>query len=107
METIKGIIDSLSFESGAVVVAILSMIVMVGMSRFGVKKIKWSLALTLPFIIANVFYWVPVFLGASLSEYGTWAPIFIIPWYVAGFLASSLIVAVVNRRKRKGNERSG
>jgi hypothetical protein len=90
-----------------VVVAILSMVISLGIVYSRFNKHKWVLALTVPFVIANVLYWSPVMLGADSLEYGSWAPLFVIPWYLAGALSSALIVFVFNRRLRSGTERRG
>jgi hypothetical protein len=103
----KELIGSLSLGSGAVVVAILSLVISLGIGRLRFKKIKWLLALTMPFIIANVIYWYPVMLGADSSEYSIWAPLFIISWYLAGSLASALSVVVINRRQLNENKKRG
>jgi len=93
---------SLSLGSGAAVVAIISMVIALGITRSRFKKIKWLLVFTVPFIIANVLYWPPGMFGADSSKYAEyifWAPVVIIPWCLAGSLASALIVIVINRRQ--------
>jgi hypothetical protein len=52
---------------------------------------RWSATLICPIIVAAMLYWLPVFLGASPSEYGAWAVIFIGTWSVAGVCTSLLI----------------
>lgn len=97
---------NLSLESGAVVVAILSIVISLGIGRFKFKKINWLLALTMPLIITNLLYWSPVILGADSSEYSTWAPLFIIPWYLAGSFASALTMVIQNRIQLNENKKN-
>ena len=100
------IIDSLSLESGAVVVAILSMVISLGIvySRFNKQMGTCSYC---SICYRKCALLVPVMLGADSLEYGTWTPLFIIPWYLAGALSSALIVVVFNRRLSSGTERRG
>jgi len=98
----KDIINSLSFGSGALVIAIVSGLIAIGLSRIEAKKIKWLSGLIVPFLIAYFLYWSPVyFFGSDPSEYSAWAGIFIIPWYAAGTLASVLVIFVMNRIKEQ------
>jgi hypothetical protein len=97
----KEIIESLSLESGAVFVAIVSAIVTVGMNRIFNLKFKWAIILSIPFFVANALYWSPVLLGSNSSEYAAWAPLFIIPWYVVGMLSSSLLGYIINKQRHE------
>ncbi len=99
----KEIINSLSVETGALVVAILSMVLSYGICRLKLKKFKWSINLSMPFIVANLLYWSPVFFGAESSQYATWAPLFIVYWFIAGAIAS-ILVMLFNRNKINQNQ---
>ena len=101
----KEIINSLSFGSAALLVAIVSAIISFGLSRVESKKIKWMSGLIIPFFIAYFLYWSPVFFfGADPSEYGAWSGIFIIPWYAAGTFASILVLFIIDRIKHQRKE---
>src|SRR5215472_8318096 len=52
---------------------------------------RWSATLVCAIIVAWMLYWLPVFLGASPSESGAWAVIFIGIWSVAGVCMSLFI----------------
>jgi amino acid permease len=97
-QQVRALIDSLSLFSGAVVVAVLSVVVVwllaVVCPDFG--KL-W--ALIAPFIIAFCLYWSPVWLGADPSEYHAWAFVFILPWFLAGAIPAWTIVRILDKRR--------
>jgi hypothetical protein len=55
------------------------------------------LALLVPFVLSNCLYWFPGWHGANADEFMAWAPLFIIPWSLAGALPS--VIAVLFIRK--------
>lgn len=92
---------ALSLNSGAVVVAIVSALVSAGATSLHSKAQTWAVAILAPLAVAAALYWLPA-VGAESSEYSEhfhWAPIFIVPWYVAGLLASVLVVTLLGRRR--------
>ncbi len=95
------LVQSLTLRSGAVVVALMSAILAFVWARLPSTAPRWLLALSSPFVIAYSLYWLPVWRGASPSEYSTWAPLFIAPWYVAGAIMSSLVIYLDRRRQRR------
>ena len=62
--------------------------------------LRRGIASAIPFILAYALYWSPVWLGADPSEYANWAPLFIMPWFLAGLLASATVIYLSNRRRR-------
>lgn len=99
----RDIINSLSLGSGALVVAIISGLMAVGLSRIKSKKIVWVTGIIVPFLIAHLLYWAPIyFYGSNPSEYSSWSGIFITPWYAAGLIISILVFFIT--RKLKINE---
>lgn len=96
------IVNRLSVESGAVVVAVVSALMAIIWLRCTSQRLAWLLALLAPFVVASSLYSVPVWRGADPLEFAAWAPLFIGPWYLAGAVASSFVVflGVVLRRHR-------
>jgi predicted membrane protein len=97
---IIGILEILPFWSVTAIVAMFSALVTFGVIRGPLLKFKWIFTLTLPFPIAYSIYWAPVWLGANVSEYAVWAPLFIIPWYVASVALSVLLLQLSGKLKR-------
>jgi hypothetical protein len=85
-------LQSLSLQSCAAIVALVSALLAFVWARFPSGVASWLFALLMPLVISCSLYWLPVFMGADAYEYAAWAPIFIVPWYVAGAIASSLVV---------------
>jgi hypothetical protein len=95
----REIMNSLSLESGALVVAVASSVMAVAWARIRTTALKWLLALCMPLVLANCLYWSSVWLGALPYEYATWAPLFILPWYAAGTVASAVVVFFLTRKR--------
>jgi hypothetical protein len=93
-------LESLTLQSGAVVVALVSALLAFVWARLP-RTQMWLLGLIAPLIIAYTLYWLPAWHRASPSEYSTWAPLFIAPWYVTGALLSSLVIYFDTRRRRR------
>ncbi|MGP8250494.1 MAG: hypothetical protein ACLQHF_00570 [Terracidiphilus sp.] len=58
-------------------------------------------SLVVPFTLANCFYWPQVENSAALPDYWTWAPVFIIPCFLAGAVASVAAVLFIRRSSPK------
>ena len=95
-------IDSLSLFSGAILIGVVSTAV-VGLLVFVLPKVPgWIWALSVPFILAYCFYWSPVwFRAGGSSEFGAWAIAFIVPWFLAGFFPSAILVWILEKRRAK------
>ncbi|MDD5472117.1 MAG: hypothetical protein PHP05_09415, partial [Sideroxydans sp.] len=78
------LLNSLSFESGSVVVALASAALAFIWAQVLNHMVRWVLGVVTPFVLAYSLYWSPVWLGADTSEFSSWAPIFIAPWFLAG-----------------------
>lgn len=99
-DTIRYIIDileTLPFWTVTAIVAVFSALITFSITRGPLLKFKWIVILTLPFPIAYSVYWAPVRLGANVSEYAVWAPLFIIPWYLAGVALSVLLLRLFGK----------
>jgi len=56
----------------------------------------------MPFGIAYVIYWAPVWISHStnVADYSAWAPIFYGSWGLPGVIASLVGVYVIGRRRK-------
>ena len=93
------IIQSISLESGALIVAGISFVICLVASFYPIAK--WVLALVVPFLISNLIYWSPVILGRPKSEYIAWAFAFILPWTVSGIIAAVTAAYIGGKYKIK------
>jgi hypothetical protein len=97
--SMRAFAESLSLQSGAAFVAAASAIAAVVWARLQ-SKLSWIACLSIPLVVASTLYWSPVLFGAPSSEYATWAPVFIVPWYAAGAAASAAVLLVIRRSRR-------
>ena len=67
------LIESLSLKSGALVVAMASVVLAAGSAQVRSSQVRWVLALIGPLLVPYSLYWSPVWLGASSLEYQVWA----------------------------------
>ena len=66
------------------------------------SRVREVLVVVVPLVVAYTLYWAPVRgAGRDLSEYSTWAPVFIAPWYLAGFAASATVHGLVSWLRRR------
>jgi hypothetical protein len=107
---IKAFIESLSFTSGAVLIAILSPgIVWLLCSVFAasIRKV-WVVVVVVPFVLACCLYWSSAwFSGGSQyeralirSELHNWQFLFITAWFLAGAIPSAAIGGLLRRRAK-------
>ena len=94
------LLHKLSLESGAVVVLMLSAALTLGFSFIERRPLRLVLSLAAPSAVAYCLFWLPVWLGASASEYSSWAGILIVPWAAVGTIASVFVVVVVGTLRR-------
>ena len=98
-------LESLSFVSGPILSAVLSVaVVWLLCSQFPIKLyFVWILAV--PFAIAYILYWSPVWLGADdVSQYGAWAFLGVGMLFVAGFFPSAFLALFLRKRRRRLEE---
>ena len=96
----KAFIDSLSVTSGAVLIAVCSMVLVLPLCWLR-SSIRWLGVLVVPFVLATCLYWSPVWLGDNSSEYSSWAVLFIGRWTLAGTVPSAVIVLIFGRQPKK------
>jgi hypothetical protein len=94
-------IDSLSLARGALVIALVSGVVALAFARLRSTALAWTCALLVPVVLAPVLYWTPVWSGENAYEYRTWIAVFLVPWWLAGLAAASVVLAVARRRRRR------
>lgn len=85
-----------SVESPALVIALISSIIAAGISGIVFVRLKWAIGLLAPFILSNLFYRIPIWLGEEASEYIAWAPLFIIGWTLAGVSSSAIVLLTIH-----------
>jgi hypothetical protein len=96
-------LHTLSLESGALLVGLVSALLSVVWSSLSSSKLGWFLVLLTPLVVSYSLYWSPVWLGDSPSEYSSWSGLFIGPWFVAGVVASVVVMYLISKRKGVGH----
>ena len=96
------LIKSLSWNSGALIVAFTSAISTLFIARLESRFLRWLLVFGINYLVAHSLYWLPVWLGtgSSESEYSTWAFVVIFPWFLISSLVSLFIVIAVRQQIR-------
>ena len=89
----------MSLGSGAAIIAVCSALFSGLWCWVRPGRSGWLVALFVPFIASVCLYWAPVWLGANSSEYSSWAPLFITPWFLAGAIPSAVVVFILRRRR--------
>jgi hypothetical protein len=65
--------------------------------------LRWGGAIFVPFILSYCIYWLPVWRGANPSEYSSWEALGIGAPFLAGLIASILVIVIVSRTHAKRN----
>jgi hypothetical protein len=100
---VRDLLESLSLESGAGVVAACSALLAWPLCYVRLAILRWAVALAVPFILAYALYWTPVWLGAPTDEYSPWRYVFIGIWFLAGVVPSAFVIIAVGRYRAKQN----
>ena len=95
--------ESLSLYSGAAVVAVSSALLAWPVSFVRPVILRWAGALTVPFALAYVLYWSPIWLGGNTDQHSLWEPLFVGAWFLAGVVPSALVIIAVGRCRAKQN----
>ena len=64
---------------------------------------RWGVAVFVPFALSYCIYWLPVWRGANPSEYSSWEALGIGAPFLAGLIASILVIVIVSRTRAKQN----
>jgi hypothetical protein len=97
---VKTLAQSLSLNSGAVLIAIASAGLVWLLCVTAARKFRWLWVFVVPLTLSYSLYWLPVWLGADASEYGPWAGIAIGGWFLAGAISSGVVVIALRGRTR-------
>ena len=98
----KALLESLSLGSGALLIAVLSVVVVCLLSYLLPKAFHWLWVVTVPFVLAYCLYWSPVWLGSDdVSQYSAWAGLGVGTWFLPGVIPSALLVLVLRKRQAK------
>ena len=97
----KEFLISQSIGSGALYVAAISVLFGVTAAYIKHKIIRLLFVIIMPFLIAYIFYWGPVWLGSNSSQYGSWSIIAIPPMYLAGLMAALISMLCITKYKNK------
>lgn len=110
----KAFLESLSFSSGAVLIAILSAGVVWLLCFACTSSLRKVWVVVVPLALANCLYWSGAWLEADgdeynralvMSDYRMWAPLFIVAWFLAGAIPSAAVVRIFFAQKaRKGRD---
>ena len=93
------VLESLSLPVVAAILAVVSAALAVAFARIRSRTVAWFAALLTPLLLSYALYWSPVWFGADPTEYETWSFVFIVPWFLAGAIASCLSLVVARRRR--------
>lgn len=103
----KVLVESLSWSSGAVLIAVLSTGIVRLLCSVCPASLDKAWVVIVPLGLANCLYWSAPWFEANgseyeralvWSEYYNWAFAFVVPWFLAGAIPSAAIVAIVQRR---------
>jgi hypothetical protein len=65
--------------------------------------LRWAGAIFVPFAFSYCIYWLPVWRGVNPSEYSAWEALGVGVPFVAGLIASILVIVIVSRTRAKQN----
>ena len=105
----KAFVESFSFSSGAVLIAIVSSVIVWLLCSVFSASLHKLWVVIVPFALANCLYWsAPWFEAAGSdynkaliwSDYRMWAPLFVVAWFVAGAIPSAATVRIFFGKRR-------
>ncbi|MDR2239836.1 MAG: hypothetical protein LBE33_05280 [Zoogloeaceae bacterium] len=102
----RPLVESLTWTSGFFVVAVMSSVLALFTGRLQPTALRWIACILVPAAISYCLYWSPVWLGANSSEYWSWSVVFVIPWSLAGILASTAVMIGVRQYLRAKHARN-
>lgn len=106
----KAFLESLSFSSGAVLIAILSASVVWLLCFACPSSLRKVWVIIVPLAFANCLYWYEAWLEADgdeyhralvMSDYHNWALLFVGAWFLAGVLPSAVVVRIFFAQKAR------
>ncbi len=92
------ILNSLTLWSGGFVVGVISLISTYFVhATNNLDRVIYSMIIA--FIVTNILYWMPCWLGANCDEFFSWAPLFIVPWIIVGFFVSFIFQLLFKKKE--------
>jgi len=100
---VKAFLESLSFSSGAALIAVLSAGVFCLLCFTCPASLRKVWVIIVPFALTNCLYWSVAWLEAYgdeyhralvMSDYRNWALLFIGAWFLAGAIPSAAVVRI-------------
>jgi hypothetical protein len=96
----RELLEPLSLGSGSAVVAVCSAALAWPLCRVRPVTVRWLGAVAVPFALAYVLYWSPVWLGSSdVAQYSAWQFLVVGVWFLAGVTASVVVIFALGRRR--------
>jgi hypothetical protein len=91
---------------GFFIIGVASLAIGIASSRVQSKGVRYFLLGVMPFAFAWALYWLPPPEGGVKTEYSSWAPIFVYPWALVGYMAAFSGFAISRRseERRVGKE---
>ena len=105
----KAFVESFSFGSGAVLIAIVSSVIVWLRCSVFPESLRKLWAVIVPFALSNCLYWSAASFEAVGSDYNKalvwsdyrmWAPLFIVVWFLAGAIPSAAVVRLFFGKRR-------
>jgi hypothetical protein len=95
----KTFIQSLSFTSGAILLACFSAVVVWFLCSLFPVPLRKLWVVIVPLVLAYCLYWLPVWFNGEPSwEYHNWMFVFLIPWFLSGAIPSAVVVWILEKR---------
>jgi len=93
-------LNSLSFISGGFIIALLSLVLTYFFqTKNNLYKILFSILIAL--LTSKTLYWFPCLLdNLSCTEQSNWEMVFVLPWFIIGFLTSILFQLIRDKYKK-------
>ena len=91
----------MSWNIGAVIIGIMCFFL-----GFYIKKIEHTgkqiiVLMFGPYLASYLFYWISASIEGRTTEHGSWAPIYILPWYIIGLASTILGLMLYSKLFRK------
>jgi uncharacterized membrane protein len=96
----RELLNSLSLGSGAAVVAVCSAALAGLLCYVRPVILRWFGAVAVPFALAYILYWWPVWLGSKdVAQYSAWQFFVVGVWFLAGVASSAVVIVIFGRRR--------
>jgi len=96
----RNLFQSFSLGGGALEIAVVSALLACLLAQARSAPVRWTGAVLVPLLLSYCLYWAPVWMGTSSDQYSSWAFLGVGAWWIAGVIASVIVMLVVRRRHR-------